>query len=120
MRRLAIFTLLVGLLPLFALAEEAPAVADPTAPAGQCKVELIALPGAAEVQQPALGQPEPIALACTYSCPFCPFFQDLPPATCNSSGCCVYETQCEKTCDFDSDCGELSDCWSGCCMDFQH
>lgn len=63
---------------------------------------------------------EPMSLCSSgYSCPFCPDFRDLPPATC-VNGCCVYESSCQSTCNFDSDCGPLASCWSGCCYSWQH
>jgi len=62
-----------------------------------------------------LADSAPIALSCENRCPFCPDYPDRPPATCDGGGCCIYEYTCHSPCDFDSDCGEMASCWSGCC-----
>ena len=119
MLRYVALALAIALLPLFAQAAGTPSPSVGETSALECPVDAFApTTEPAEPPELALENPEPIALACEYRCPFCPAFRDRPPATCDNSGCCSYENQCVKKCAFDIDCGGMSSCWSGCCMDW--
>jgi hypothetical protein len=94
--------------------------ADEDTAAPELSTEAVPLTiGGADLLATLFGDSAPIAQSCEYHCPFCPDFPDAPPAICDG-GCCVYDYPCESTCDFDSDCGEMASCWSGCCYYWNH
>ena len=130
--RLLSLTLLLLALPLFAQAADdaAPASGEvqassetpnPAVPADESEPEAPANDHEFIAQPNFAPQPVP---ACTYRCPSgeswdCPDIPDTPPATCKN-GCCNYDTPCEGSCQFNSDCGELASCWSGCYYSWVH
>ena len=118
------FALLILLLPIGLHADEDTVSAPDCAPlagAGSGETALVTLPSGTLAEM-VLGTPEPIAQCSTYTCGplgLCPDIPDTPPGQCISN-CCVYDTSCSSTCAFDSDCGEMASCWSGCCYSWNH
>jgi len=119
--RLLLSTLLLALvLPFAATASETVAPATPAAETTAAEAPSQAVgcaPETAGLFENALDAAEPANKSCTYRCTMefeCPDIIDTPPATC-TNGCCVYESSCPTTCNFDSDCGSQGSCWSGCC-----